>query len=213
MNTSKSIYLFSINAHPDAIHVNSLDVTFLKPNIDFSNYDSLIITSKQTSKALLQYNKEEYIELAALCVSKQSAKSFEALGGKVLEVGGGYGDDLAREISKFAKTTKWLYLRAEVVASDFVKKAQEEGYHIDEKVLYRSGCSQEILEVAVPEDAVLIFTSPSSLHCFLQTHTLLPSHKVIVIGKTTAKALPEGIHCDISKETTIQSCMELAKTL
>lgn len=213
MNTSKPTYLFSINAHPDAIHVNSLDITLLKPSIDFSHYDYLIITSKQTSKALLQYNKEEYIELAALCVSKQSAKSFEALGGKVLKVGGGYGDDLAKEITKFSKTTKWLYLRAEVVASDFVKRAANEGYHIDERVLYKSECSKNILEVAVEDNAVLIFTSPSSLHCFLQTHTLLPSHRVIVIGKTTAKALPKNIEYYISQETTIQSCMELAKTL
>jgi len=209
----QAIYLFSISAHPEAHSINSLSVTFFKPEIDFSQYDYLIITSKQTSEALKQYEKDAYINKKALCVSKQSALSYQKLGGDVLDIGGGYGDNLLCKIQEFPKETRWLYLRAEVVASDFVSLCKKDGYNIDEKVVYKSECSKEILEVKVEDDAVLIFTSPSSLHCFLQTHTLTHSQKIIVIGKTTAKALPEGFECHISKETTIQSCIELAKSL
>ncbi len=208
-----NIYLFSISSHPDAHSINSLSVTFFKPEIDFSYYDYLIITSKQTSEALKQYETHKYVNKKALCISKQSALSYQKLGGDVLDIGGGYGDNLLCKIQEFSKETRWLYLRAEVVASDFVSLAQKQGYHIDEKVLYRSECSKEILEVTVESDAVLIFTSPSSLRCFLQTHTLTHSQKIIVIGKTTAKALPEGFECHISAQTTIQSCIELAKSL
>ena len=208
-----NIYLFSISSHPNAVHVNSLQITFLKPQIDFAAYDYLIITSKQASKALLQYDTKEYINKPALCVSVQSAKSFEAIGGKVLDIGGGYGDNLAAKIKEYPKETKWLYLRAEVVASDFVSLCQNEGYHIDEAVVYSSTCSAEILEVEVEPDATLIFTSPSSLKCFLKTHEFSSKHTIIVIGKTTAKVVPQGLDYHICESTTIQSCMKLAEKI
>jgi uroporphyrinogen-III synthase len=207
------VYLFSVASHPDAISINSLDITFFHPDIDFSVYDYLIITSKQAVKALSTYAGDNYKNIPALCISKESAKSYELLGGKVLERGAGYGDGLVDIIQKYPKETKWLYLRARVVASDFVQKCTDEGYRVDEKIVYASECSTAIQEVQVPEDAILIFTSPSSLECFLATHTLSKRSKVVVIGKTTAKAVPKDIEYHISEKTTIQSCIELAKKL
>ena len=90
---SNPIYLFSISSYPNVVSVNSLQIKFLKPQIDFSKYDYLIITSKQASKALKQYKKSEYVEKPALCVSVASAQSYEDLGAKVLDIGGGYGDN------------------------------------------------------------------------------------------------------------------------
>jgi len=208
---AKSIYLFSISSHPDAISVNSLDITFFKPDIDFSSYDALIITSKQTSKALAQYKKEEYIHLPALCVSVQSAKSYEDLGGEVLDIGGGYGDNLVEKIKSFSKTKKWLYLRAKVVASDFVQICKDDGYKIDEVILYESECSKAIDNVVVEDNAILIFTSPSSVKCFLKKHKFTQNQILVVIGKTTAKALPDGIKYILSDKTSIDSCITIAK--
>ncbi len=208
-----SIYLFSISSHPKAKSVNSLTIKFLKPVIDFSKYDYLIITSKQTSEALKQYEKDSYITKPALCVSKQSAISYEKLGGEILAIGGGYGDNLISKIKEFPKDTIWLYLRAKIVASDFVDICRDDGYSVDEVVVYESGCSQEILDVEVEDDSTLIFTSPSSLNCFLKTHKLNQKNKIVVIGKTTAKAIPKGFNFFISKETTIDSCIEIALKL
>ncbi len=209
----RPIYLFSISSHPKAISVNSLDITFFKPEIDFSKYDYLVITSKQASKALKQYNKDDYINKSALCVSKQSAKSFEDLGGEVLAVGGGYGDNLIQQINSYPKETKWLYLRAKVVASDFVVTCRNEGYSIDERIVYKSDCSEVINSANVKDNAILIFTSPSSVHCFLKNHRLLQSQKIIVIGKTTAKAIPKNCTYTLSNKTTIESCMQIACSL
>jgi len=213
MNKSSSIYLFSISSHPDAISVNSLDITFFHPKIDFSRYDYLIITSKQASEALKQYDTKEYIHKKALCVSVASAKSYERLGGEVLDIGGGYGDNLVQKIQSYPKERRWLYLRAKVVASDFTQQCKEDGYDIDEIIMYESNCSAAIEEVSVEEDAILIFTSPSSVQCFLKRHTFTRKHQVIVIGSTTAKALPKEIHYTISSKTTIKSCIEIAKLL
>jgi len=210
---NRLIYLFSISSHPDAIHVNSLDITFFQPEIDFSKYDYLIITSKQASKALQQYDKKEYINKPALCISKQSAKSFEDLGGQVLALGGGYGDNLIEQINSFDKEKKWLYLRAKTVASDFVLTCKENGYFIDEAVVYESDCAKAMQKNKVEKDAILIFTSPSSVKCFLKNHSLLDTQQIIVIGKTTAKALPKNIDYMLSSETTIESCMQIAYAL
>lgn len=210
---SKPIYLFSISSHPNAISVNSLSITFFKPSIDFSNYDYFIITSKQASEALKQYKKEEYLDKKALCVSVASAKSYENLGANVLDIGAGYGDDLVDKIKTYPKATQWLYLRAEKVASDFVKQCQKDGFNIDEAIIYRSDCSQEILDAKVEDNSILIFTSPSSINCFLKTHTISKESRIIVIGKTTAKAVPKDIEYILSNETTIKSCMQIALTL
>ena len=65
-----------------------------------------------------------------------------------------------------------MYLRASVVASGFAELCKHNGYAIDEKIIYESDCSQDILDVRVEDDATLIFTSPSSINCFLKTHEI-----------------------------------------
>lgn len=209
----RQIYLFATSKHPDAISSKSLEVRFLKPQIDFTKYDYLIITSKQTVKALEQYEREEFINIPALCVSVKTSASYESFGGKILDIGDGYGDNLVKNIKEKSKDKKWLYLRAESIASDFVARCKDDGYDIDEEILYVSECSNEGMEVEVKENPILIFTSPSSIECFLKTHTIEADAKVVVIGKTTAKALPDAIEYKISEKTSIDSCIEMALTL
>jgi len=206
----KKIYLFSTSSHVDAISINSLDITFLKPKIDFSVYDYFIITSKQTSKALRQYDINSFKDIKALCVSQKTAEAFEKLGGDILEVGDGYGDKLTNRIKKYPKNTRWLYLRAKDVASSFVKELKKEKYHIDEIILYESRCSKDILDLHVEDNATLIFTSPSSVECFLKNKTISAKNKVIVIGETTAKVLPENTEYIVSNEKNIESCISLS---
>lgn len=205
----KPVYLFSTSSHPDVVSINSLDIRFLKPKIDFSKYDYFILTSKQAVLALEQYDKCEYITKKALCISKQTAKSYESIGGEVLELGSGYGDTLHATINNYPQSTKWLYLRAKVVASDFVYKCKKEGINIDEKVVYESLCSKEILNTSVEHTSILIFTSPSSVKCYMQNNIFTSENEVIVIGKTTAKALPKDVIYHISNEPTIESCLEI----
>ncbi len=206
----KKIYLFATSKSEHAINVKSLDVRFLKPDIDFSRYDYIIITSKQTVKALEQYKKPDFIDIPALCVSLKTANAYKEFGGKILSIGDGYGDSLAKYIQEYPKKTKWLYLRAELIASDFVQRSRDDGYSIEEEILYVSECSQEILDVRVDDDSTLIFTSPSSIECFLKNNTIHPDAKVIVIGTTTANSLPDGIEYIVSQNTSIESCIELA---
>ena len=173
---SKQIYLFSTSKHLHVTNIKSLEVRFLKPQIDFSKYDYLIITSKQTVKALEQYEREEFINIPALCVSEKTAASYESFGGKILDIGDGYGDNLVKNIKEKSKDKKWLYLRAELIASDFVGRCQDDRYDIDEEILYVSECSKEILDIRVDlpgEGKQIIPTSSISFNSKI-TSILLP---------------------------------------
>ena len=202
---SKPIYLFSATSHPDATHINSLDFDFFKPDINFSKYDYLVLTSKKAVEALLQYDKKDYIDIPALCISKFTKEYYEKFGGKVLEVGGGIGSDLKDIIETYSKEKKWLYLRAKEIAG--------EGFNTDEAILYESRCSDEILNFRLKEkeESSLIFTSPSSVKCFLKNNTIPTDAKVIVIGKTTANHLPKNINYQIAKKSSIDECLSLVR--
>jgi uroporphyrinogen-III synthase len=210
---SNPIYLFSISTHPDTISINSLDITLLQPEIDFTKYDYIIATSKQVFQALLNYGDREYKNKKFLCISQATAKSCEELGCEVLEIGSGYGDDLSRVITQYPKSTKWLYLRAEIVASDFVKVSQEVGFSIEEVVVYKSECSSLIKSVLIPSKSILIFTSPSSVKCFYNSHPIDEKNKIVVIGKSTQKALPISLESSVAPSVSIDACVKLAKEL
>lgn len=213
INQNTPVYLFSVSASPDAVSVNSLCITLYKPVMAFALYDYFILTSKQAVEVLKQYDKTLYINKKALCVSKATAKAYEKIGGSVLDVGRGYGDNLVEKIKSYPKATQWLYIRAEVVASDFSSVCRDSGYSIDEVVGYKSECSKEILEIQIQKGSIVIFTSPSSVKCYMQTHIFERDDTVIVIGKTTQKALPDGVKSILSPQTTIQSCIEIAMQL
>ncbi|MDF1883200.1 uroporphyrinogen-III synthase [Sulfurimonas sp. SAG-AH-194-C21] len=206
-------YLFSTSSHRDTIHVNPLEISFLQPLITFSQYDYIILTSKQAVIALNQYDYDDFKDKKALCISKATAQSFRDIKGKVLAVGAGYGDDLSEIINLYPKDTKWLYLRAKKVASDFAKVVINNGYSVDEVIAYESNCSPNIQTVKLIEEATLIFTSPSSIKCFLKYHKLKEEYRVIVIGQTTAKALPSHINPIIANEPSIESCLKIINSL
>ena len=207
----QKIYLFSLSAHPDTIHIPSLDVEHRSPEIDFTNYDYFLITSKQAIKALENY--DNLLLAPAICVSTKTAEAYQKIGGEVLDVGDGYGKSLVAKVEAHDKKSRWLYLRAKSIASDFVAVLQNKGYAIDEKIVYESECSQAILNVDVEEDAILIFTSPSSVKCFLKTHSFSKKHKVVAIGTTTQQALPENVSAQVCDASSIESCVKIAQTL
>ena len=163
----------------------------------------MVLTSKKAVDALLQYDKKDYIDIPALCISKFTKEYYEKVGGKVLDIGGGIGSDLKEIIDTYPKATKWLYLRAKEIAGS--------GFNTDEAILYESRCSNEILDFRLDEkeECSLIFTSPSSIKCFLKNNTISSYAKVIVIGTTTAKYIPDTIDFEIAKQSSIDECIKL----
>ncbi len=208
----KNIYLFSKTTHPDVIHVPILNTLFLQPKIDFSNYDAIVLTSKQAVTALENISPD-WKKIPALSIASKTEAMVRDAGGLLLEKGDGYGDSLDDIIAKKYAAYRWLYPRPKVVASNFKERVKEGGVDIDDVVVYETSCNETCQNIDLPDDATLIFTSPFTIECFLKFYTFKSSYKVVAIGKTTAKALPKEVTYVMPKTPKVDACVTLAQQL
>jgi uroporphyrinogen-III synthase len=211
--TSRPVYLISITPYrdPDIIHLPLLGTQWLKPSIDFLCTDGIIFTSKNGVDALQRIDPA-WKHLPVLCVGKATEERAIALGADVLASADGYGDGLYDIIRRHYPEKRWLYARPKVIASDFAASLRHIGVTVNEAIVYETVCRAENIDVSLADDAVLIFTSPSALQCFHSRFDILPTHRIVVIGKTTAKSL-SGYVVHIAPEPTVASCVAVAKQL
>ena len=210
--TKNSIFLFSKTPHPGVTHLPILDTHFFQPEIDFSRYDAIVLTSKQAVAALKKISPS-WKSVPVLSVSSKTAEAVRKAGGKLLETGFGYGDSLADIIINKYASYRWLYLRPRVVASYFKESVVKAGVKVDDAIVYETSCNPECRNMELPDNATLIFTSPSAVACFLEFFELKTSYKVVVIGKTTAKALPQQTKYCMPDEATVDAAVLLAQKL
>lgn len=206
----RPIYLVSKTPYEGVIHLPVLAISFLTPTINFSDYDGIIITSKQGAQALSAYTID-WNTLRVICVGEATAGAMKQLGAKHLEIADGYGETIFNVLRQYQGT--WLYCRPKIIASSWPKRARESGMIIDEVVIYETLCNQEMKPSEIADSSVLIFTSPSSIECFRQHYDILPTHKIVAIGKTTQNALPSGVQSTLSETTTIEACVKRAREL
>ncbi len=192
----------------DVIHIPVLSIHFLTPTIDFDLYSGIIITSKQAAQALKSYSPN-WSQLKVVCVGESTAGALKELGARHIEIAQGYGTSILEMLSPYKG--KWLYLRPKMIASSWPTGARALGVAVDEVVIYETTCNETMKEIEIAQNGVLIFTSPSSIECFCKLTDILPTHDVIVIGKTTQKALPSGIKSILSANTSIDSCVRKAR--
>lgn len=206
----RPVYLVSKTPYPGVVHVPVLAIRFLTPPIDFSRYDGIVFTSKQGIEALKRY-EADWKELLCVCVSEPTAEHARNAGAANVFSGNGYGESLPDLLSRFGAGKRWLYLRPETVASDWAERARnEKGISVDEAIVYETICNPESGGIEIPENAVLVFTSPSSIRCYLERYALLDTHSVVAIGMTTEKALPQGVDVCLSEETSVASAVKMA---
>ena len=211
--TIRPIFLVSLTPSDDTgiIHLPLLGTAWLRPVLDLSQYDGIILTSKNGVDALERIDPA-WKELPVLCVGKATRQRAAALGAVVLDTADGYGDGVGELLLTRYRTMRWLYARPKVVASDFAVKARANGVRLEEVVVYETVCRAEEIDTEAARDAVLIFTSPSAAKCYLTRFALRDTQTIVVIGHTTATAL-EGcpVHC--ASEPTVAACVALAKKL
>lgn len=208
----RPIYLISKTPYPGVVHIPILAIRFLTPEIDFSRYEGIVLTSKQGVEALRNYSVE-WEKLSCICVSEPTAEYARAAGAQKVESGSGYGVSIPDLLSAHKRSGRWLYLRPEKVASSWVDEARRRGFAIDEAIVYQTLCNPDAAAEPIDENAVLIFTSPSGIACFLQKRPILPTYKIVAIGTTTQKALPKGMESSLSEETSVASAVELARQI
>ncbi len=182
--------------------------------IDFSPFDALIFTSKQGVKALDEITSRKWREIPAAAIGKMTADEIKKRGGKVIFIASkAYGDTLARELVEKFGSYKWLYPRPKVVASKIVQDLRSAGVQVEERVIYETVCKSYAKGDAPERGAVLIFTSPSIVNCFLQNFEWSESYTAVAIGKKTALAFPKNIEPLISPSQSIEDTIEFAKRI
>ena len=206
------IYLFSKTSHPDVTHVPVLNTLFLQPTINFDDYDAIVLTSKQAVTALDKISPK-WKSIPALSIASKTEDMVREAGGTLLDRGIGYGDSLDDIIVKKYADKRWLYPRPKIVASNFKERVKARGIVMDDVIVYETSCNQSCKNMELPDDAILIFTSPFTIECFLQFYEFKETYQVIAIGKTTAKALPSEVECLMPEIPNVDTCVALAKTL
>ncbi|MBD3798976.1 uroporphyrinogen-III synthase [Sulfuricurvum sp.] len=207
----RPIYLISKTPYEGVIHIPILTISFFKPDIDFTRYDGIILTSKHSLIALERYDIQ-WEKLQCICVSEGTADAARQAGVLNLHIGDGYGRSIPELMGRKNLKGRWLYVRPKVIASNWMKMVNPQ-IIIDEAILYETTCNEKSAEIKIDDAGVLIFTSPSSIECFLKYYTLLPTHSVVTIGKTTRDAFKEVNEVSISPKPSIASAVECARKI
>ena len=207
----RPIYLVSKTPYPGVNHIPILVTNLLHFKIDFLQYDGVIITSKEGINSILHL--EHWKKLPLICVSKKTAEYAHKHGAKNIIIADGYGESIPTYIKQFPKNMRWVYIRAKVIASDWTKQESKNDFILDECITYETFCN-EVLDIdSIEENAILIFTSPSSVECYKKRFSFSPKNTLIAIGKTTKKSLEGLFEVYLSSEQSIESSLKLAKSL
>ncbi len=188
-----------------------LRTEYLKPVIDFSAVNSLIVTSKKALTAL-EMMGAPWRDKHLFAVGEATAEAVRSLGGSVYYCAEGYGEALAKTIIRSYPLGKYLYCRGKEVATDVGGLLRRSNVRVDDAVVYTTRCDTDI-RADIPKGSVIIFTSPKTVRCFLKNWEWDASWKAVAIGKTTAKALPKTIAVSLPASPSFSEAVALAKGL
>ena len=207
------IYILSDKKIEGALNLPVFQIKYLPAEVDILKYDALIFTSKNAIYSLDFFNTN-WKQIPSFAIAPLTAEVISNYGGKVEYIGkSAHGDDFAEELKTKLKGKKAIYIRAKKVVSRLVEILRRSNIDIDELITYETVCSEcNNLKQPSP-NSTIIFSSPSTIKCFLRCFDWDSSYKAVAIGKTTAKYLPDFINYRISPSTSLEVCVKLAKTL
>ena len=211
----RKIYLVSNTKTADesVVNLSVSKIEFLKFEINLSDFDALVATSKNAFKAL-KFNEISALEnLPVFAIANSCATSAREFGFSEIYTGqNAHGDDFAREILPLLKSKKVLYLKGKDSASNFLEILQNGGVDIKAVIAYENVLNPCKMELKPPKNSILIFASPINVRNFLTNFGWDESYQTISIGKVTAKELKFTTPI-VSQNQDINACIALAKTL
>lgn len=210
---SKAIYLLSPTPKEGTIALPIIDFAITASYIDFSHSDTLMFTSKQ---AVVTADKidSSWKNYPCVAIGPATKKQIEDLGGKVIYYPKSfYGETLSHDISQFFRDKKLLYLRPKEISFDSKGFLEKEGITLQEQITYETSCIQYSSEEKPLKNAIIIFTSPSTIHCFLKNFEWDESYTAVVIGKATKVHLPVDAEYVVADEPLINACIVKAKEI
>jgi len=207
------IYLFSDKAYEGVVHLPLFEIVFDPTPIDLEGFDAVIFTSKNSVKALERCGAS-WQDKDAYAIGEGTATFIQNCGGNlVFTCKRSYGDEFAKAVIPLVEGKKIFFPRAKEVASSLFDILRANKIDIEQRIVYETKCIHYPLTKAPVKEAKLIFTSPSTVHCFLENFAWDESYSAIVIGEKTASALPQNVKITVSQTQSIEHCIALAKAL
>ncbi len=192
------------------MNLPTLEINYLKPSIDLKLYDALIFTSKNGIFGIDKITSD-WKSIDAYAIAIQTAKVVKEIHGKLSFTGeNGHGDLFAKELIPHLKNKKVLYVRGKEVVSNLVTILTNNGIICDEVIVYETVCKVHDTIYNLPKNSIFIFSSPSTIKCFLENFTWDETYSAIAIGETTARYFPTYISPIIADERSIESCVKKA---
>lgn len=209
----RPLYLLSPKRYEGTVPLPMIQFQTVAEEIDFGACDTLMFTSKQAVKTADAIDPT-WKTYPCIAIGGATKKQIEALGGTVIyHPKAFYGHSLAKDIAAFFSTRRILYLRPKVVSFDAKAFLAKEGIGLYEQIIYETSCIEYPKAQQPPENSIIIFTSPSTIHCFLKQFVWLDSYTAVVIGESTKVHLPPNARYQVAKKPLIDACIEKAKEI
>ena len=211
----RKIYLVSNTKTADesVVDLSVSKIEFFKFDLNLSEFDALVATSKNVFNAL-KFNEINALEnLPVFAIASSCAAAAREFGFSEIYTGqNAHGDDFAREILPLLNGKKVIYLKGKDSASNFLEILQDGGVNIKAVIAYENVLNPCKMELKPPKNSILIFASPINVRNFLANFGWDESYQTISIGKVTAKELKFSTPL-VSQNQDINACIALAKTL
>ena len=213
MSVQRTIYLLSPTPREGTVSLPMIRFRTVAEHIDLSRCDTLMFTSKQAVVTADSID-ESWKKYPCIAIGGATKQQIEALGGNVIYYPRSfYGEVLSQDIAKYFSKRKILYLRPREISFDSRAFLEKAGIELQEQIIYETGCIDYTEEKKPVKNAIIIFTSPSTIHCFLRNFKWDESYTAVVIGNATKVHLPENAVYAVAEEALISSCIEKAKSL
>lgn len=209
------IYLISNTPFDDESveQISLCDIKFNKFNIDLSEFDALIVTSKNGINSL-KFNSITLADILVFAIGKATALSCKEFGfTQIYEAQNSHGSEFGAEILEKLYGKRILFIKAKETISNLDIYFNQNGIDISVIDGYENLILKKDISSKPKSNSILIFTSPINVRAFIQNLGWDDSYKAVAIGKATAQALKPYTDPIISKSQTIKDCVELAKSL
>ena len=209
------IYLISNTPFDDESveQISLCDIKFNKFNIDLSEFDALIVTSKNGINSL-KFNSIILADILVFAIGKATALSCKEFGfTQIYEAQNSHGSEFGAEILEKLYGKRVLFIKAKETISNLDIYFNQNGIDISVIDGYENLILKKDMSSKPKSNSILIFTSPINVRAFIQNLGWDDSYKAVAIGKATAQALKPYTDPIISKSQTIKDCVELAKSL
>lgn len=207
------IYLFSDKAYEEVVHLPLFEIVFDPTPVNLEGLDAIIFTSKNSVKAL-EHTHSSWKSKEAYAIGEGTASFIERCGGNlVFTCKDSYGDVFAKALIPLLHHKKVFFPRAKEVVSSLFEILTAHQIDVKQQIVYTTKCKHYPSSDAPSKNAKLIFTSPSTVHCFLENFAWDESYVAIAIGEKTAAALPLHVKKFIAQKQSIEACISLAKAL